>query len=423
MNPSDAFDRHVSDWLHADAEHRVPEHLDAVLRRTRTERQRPAWSSLERWLPIDISRHRSVFSQPASGRTLALLAVLALLITAIVAFAVGSHHPLPAPFGLARNGALLASANGDIFSIDPRTGADSPLIKDANQDFGPLFSRDGTKFLFLRAGNGGLKLVVANADGTGVREITPAVDGLDQVDWSPDSTRIAFLSGTNGRHAINIINVDGTGLETLPVRQPANQLNWLPPDGRQILFRGEHLLDSDPPAGIFSIRPDGTGLRQVSTRPALDKNDYQDLAVSPDGTLVAYRDVALEGRFRVRLLDLRTGGDRDLWEPADAVGSGGPVFSPDGRSILYLRWYADNSTQLVLAPLDGSQTDIALGPHGPLGQDGPTINNYQFTPDGTAVIANYDSEKVERLLPVDGSPAAVLIRGDLAFAAYQRLAP
>ncbi len=55
MNPSDAFDRHVSDWLHADAEHRVPEHLDAVLRRTRTERQRPAWSSLERWLPVDLT--------------------------------------------------------------------------------------------------------------------------------------------------------------------------------------------------------------------------------------------------------------------------------------------------------------------------------------------------------------------------------
>ena len=60
MNPSDAFDRHVSDWLHADAEHRVPEHLDAVLRRTRTERQRPAWSSLERWLPVDTSTLRFI---------------------------------------------------------------------------------------------------------------------------------------------------------------------------------------------------------------------------------------------------------------------------------------------------------------------------------------------------------------------------
>ena len=52
MIPSDGFDRTVSTWLHADAEHRVPDHLDAVLRRTRTERQRPAWSSLERWLPM-----------------------------------------------------------------------------------------------------------------------------------------------------------------------------------------------------------------------------------------------------------------------------------------------------------------------------------------------------------------------------------
>ena len=52
MNRSDGFDHIVSDWLHADAEHRVPDHLDAVLRRTRTERQRPAWSSLERWLPV-----------------------------------------------------------------------------------------------------------------------------------------------------------------------------------------------------------------------------------------------------------------------------------------------------------------------------------------------------------------------------------
>jgi hypothetical protein len=423
MNPGDAFDRHISDWLHADAEHRVPEHLDAVLRRTRTERQRPAWSSLERWLPLDIAAHRPVLTRPAYVRTLSLLAILALLIAAIVALAVGSRRPLPAPFGPARNGALISSADGDIFSIDPQTRTASPLVSGATFDFGPVFSRDGTRFLFLRGGDTGLKIVVANADGSGVREITPGIDGLDQLDWSPDSTRIAFLSGINGRHVINVINADGTGLTTFAVRRPANQVNWLPPDGREILFRGEHLLDSDPPAGIFAIRPDGTDLRQISSRPALDKNDYQDLAVSPDGTIVAYRDVALEGRFRVRLLDLRTGRDRVLWEPADSVGSGGPVFSPDGRSILYLHWYADTSTQLVLAPVDGSDTEIALGPHGPLGPDGPTISGYFFTPDGNAVIANYGSEKVERLLPTDGSQASVLIRGDLAFAAYQRLAP
>ena len=53
MITNDAFERTVSDWLHADAEHRIPDHLDAVLRLTSAERQRPAWSSLERWLPMD----------------------------------------------------------------------------------------------------------------------------------------------------------------------------------------------------------------------------------------------------------------------------------------------------------------------------------------------------------------------------------
>ena len=99
------------------------------------------------------------------------------------------------------------------------------------------------------------------------------------------------------------------------------------------------------------------------------------------------------------------------------------MFSPDGRSIVYLRWAPDSSTQLVVAPADGSGVGTPVGPRGPLGQDGPTINTYAFTPDGTAVVANFDAEKIERLLPIDGSPGSILARGDLAFASYQRLAP
>ena len=47
MDRTDDFAPTVSAWLHEDARHRAPDDLDAVLRRTRTERQRPAWSSLE----------------------------------------------------------------------------------------------------------------------------------------------------------------------------------------------------------------------------------------------------------------------------------------------------------------------------------------------------------------------------------------
>ena len=63
MNANDDPGRVVSDWLHEFGAHRVPDHLDAVLRTTSTRRQRPAWSSLERWLPM----HRPFASRPRPG--------------------------------------------------------------------------------------------------------------------------------------------------------------------------------------------------------------------------------------------------------------------------------------------------------------------------------------------------------------------
>jgi hypothetical protein len=431
MTTSHDFERQLGAWLREDSEQRVPDHLGAVLVGTIATRQRPWWSSLGRLLPMNVTATRLWAVRPASLRTVLVLGLVALIIAALVAAIVGSRRQLPPPFGLARNGALLASANGDLFTVDPTTGNDTPLIPGPTFDFGPVFSRDGTRVLFLRGAptpcgrpDCGLILAVANADGTGLREITTGVPGLDGLDWSPDGTRIAFLStiaGASG-HVLNIVKVDGTGIITLDAGRPVNQLSWLPPGGAEILFRGEEIDANDPPAGIFAIRSDGTRVRPISTRPALSKNDFNDVAVSPDGSLVAYR-VAAPGRpFEIRILDLRSKVERTLRAPSNS-GTGGPVFSPDGRSIVYLRWFPDQSTQLSVAPVDDSSPGIAIGPHGPPGPDGPTIRGYGFSPDGRSVFANYDAEKVARLMPVDGTPGVVVARGDLALVTYQRLAP
>ena len=158
--------------------------------------------------------------------------------------------------------------------------------------------------------------------------------------------------------------------------RPVHLPSWLPPDGGEIVFRGEQLSDDAPPPGIFAVRPDGSGLREISTRPAVDANDYEDISVSPDGTRIGYRgDDGPGGLFRSHVLDLRTGADRVLPSP-DGAGQFGPVFSPDGQSVLYLRGLAGNRVQLVVAPADGSSTGKAIGPRRRLGADGPTINGY-----------------------------------------------
>src|SRR5206468_10163395 len=139
----------------------------------------------------------------------------------------------------------------------------TPIVADGNFDFGPGFSRDGSKLLFLRAPANcglpdcGLMLVVANPDGSAAHAITPAVPGLDWVDWSPDSTRIAFISRRDGYGLLNVVNADGTDLRTLDVGRPAHLPSWLPPAGAEIVFRGEQLRGFDPPVGIFAVRPDG----------------------------------------------------------------------------------------------------------------------------------------------------------------------
>jgi Tol biopolymer transport system component len=377
---------------------------------------------------MDTTFRPRFFQTPRLSQVLLVGAVILALVAALLLYAGSQQHRLPPPFGVARNGALVSSADGDILTIEPSTGRRTTVVGGDTFDFGPLFSRDGTRFSFLRvppSGCGkpdcGLILAVANADGTAIRELTPGLERLDSVDWSPDGSRIAILTAPpdGPGHTIAIVAVDGSGMHALDLGRPAVEPNWLPPSGDEIVFRGEQLSADDPPAGIFAVRSDGTHLRPILTR----ATDYRSPAVAPDGHAVTYQDTGPDNIFQVHILDLRTGEDRVLPRPADTAALGA-VFSPDGRLVVYIRAYPDNTIQLAVAPADGSSTGTAIGPHAPfLGPEGPTINNYLWSPDGTAILANYDADKAARLVPIDGSPAVELARGDLAFPAYQRLAP
>jgi Tol biopolymer transport system component len=434
MTATHDFERQLGDWLRQDSEHRVADHLEAVLVRTIATRQRPRWSSVRRWLPFDVTLPRAPLSRSGSWRPLLAFVIVALLVATLVLLAVGSRRHVPPPFGLARNGAFVSAIAGQLFQVDPATGTKTPLAGGAPSAgaFGPMFSRDGTRLLYLRgADDHKAEIVVANADGSAPAVVSPAVDGLDQVDWSPDGSRIVFLSRVRDRGLINVVKVDGTGLTTLdrlPV--PAHQVTWLPPDGSAILFRGEHLLDADPPPAIYAVRPDGTGLKKLSSRPAANENDNNDVSAAPDGKSILYRESPATGGFFIHVLDLRTGVDRVLPSPAGAAQTS-PVFSPDGVRVAYLRFSTSRANgrllvQLVVAPLDGSMSGTQLPLVGVLGDDGPTINNHSFTPDGSALVTNELATQTEWLLPTDGSPGTVIARGTTAYDALttvQRLAP
>jgi len=118
MTAHDGFERTVAVWLRDDALPASPDQLDALLVRTMATRQRRWWSSPERWLPMDTTLRPRLFSPPPIAR-LVVIAVVVIALAGLLLFAVGSRQPrLPAPFGPARNGIMLSSADGDIFAIE-----------------------------------------------------------------------------------------------------------------------------------------------------------------------------------------------------------------------------------------------------------------------------------------------------------------
>ena len=429
MTTNERFERTMSAWLRDDAAFRVPDHLDEVLSVTRETSQRPAWSSLERWLPMDTTFRPRLFTLPSGARLIAV-ATLLLLILAVAIFAVGSQQRLPQPFGIARNGIVLTSQDGNLFRVDPVTAERKPLGLGDGFDFSPIFSRDGTKFMFLRSDGpltepAILTLYVANADGSGLRAVTPPTDSLDWMDWSPDGTQIAYVA----KEQLWVVDIATGEPRRISGAGPAHFPTWLPPDGKEILFR----LQTNSPA-IFAISPDGASERRpVSKAPANNGSDYQGVGVSPDGAHLVFTrwfqnppDLAEHGWLpRTVVLDIATGEETPL--PSEpGIGTYGGSWSPDGKLIAYARVYRTGGFQLVVTNADGSGNERTIGGKRPGKPDASDIRaTWAFTPDGTALVVRYgtDDQGEAYLLPLDGSAPVDLGSGGFEFVDVQRLAP
>ncbi|HEY8800718.1 MAG TPA: hypothetical protein VIM20_08980, partial [Candidatus Limnocylindrales bacterium] len=76
MNAHDDFNGMFSDWLDDQVGRGAPDYLDGILARTTRTRQRPAWSSLERWLPVQMTFSGRLAPIPRLAWLAALIAML-----------------------------------------------------------------------------------------------------------------------------------------------------------------------------------------------------------------------------------------------------------------------------------------------------------------------------------------------------------
>ena len=253
-----------------------------------------------------------------------------------------------AALAAAPGGTLAYERNGDIFV------GDRNLTRSKAQEYAPAWSPDARRIAYVSYRDGNGEIYVMNADGSGARRLTRhAAEDLSPA-WSPDGRRIAFAANRGGGYDVYVMRADGRRVERLTRLGASYSPAWSP-DGRTIVFSSSGRTPENPE--LWSIRPDGAGLRRL-TRTKGDAHTLGDDGFpswSPDGRTIVFSSnrtgngelwtMRPDGSGQRRLAGLP---GRDDWAPRYSPGGDWIAFEsrlPDRSDVYAVR---TDGTGLIL---------------------------------------------------------------------------
>ena len=167
--------------------------------------------------------------------------------------------------------------------------------------------------------------------------------------FSPDDRQLIFQSTRDGRGCDQIytMNVDGSNTKMVSTGLGRTTCSYFFPNGRRILYSSTHLGNKECPArpdfsggyvwavyptfDIFTARPDGSDVRQLTNTPGYDA----ETTISRNGKLVftSMRD----GDLDIYTMD---SDGRNVRRLTNELGyDGGPFWSGDGKQIVYRAYH------------------------------------------------------------------------------------
>jgi dipeptidyl aminopeptidase/acylaminoacyl peptidase len=260
-------------------------------------------------------------------------------------------------------------------------------------------------------GSTAVRMYIANADGSGVREAFPGRTDIVQYAWAPDSERAVLVATVAGKGVVSIFNL-GTGADTpLNLDLDVASALWRPNHDQLVLT-----TSSGDNRRFWVVDSDGTDQREIPVSPYA----INGAAVSPDGTRLAYATWDPSRPGGINVVDIDAGGDHSI----SAVFEDGYVwqdaeFSPDNSKMLSHRFLAGTyQSQLGLLDADAVAPPIMMGP---VAENPPA--NWAFAPDGTMILAYYETLSETWIFDSDGGNGRRAPFNGVEGMGWQRQAP
>ena len=216
--------------------------------------------------------------------------------------------------------------------------------------------KEGTQHLYVRLVDGGDPLALTKGE---VRDHSPT--------WSPDGNRIAFLrEGDEGRYEVLDIPALGGATRRLGVTA-GRGLSWSP-EGATLAVVDRSSLDEPFAISLLSTE---TGERRRVTSPPVDRH---------------------------------LGDSKSPFPPGDS----NPAFSPDGRSLAFLRFGTTQGNEIRVQALDAEEAALVASPK-------ILLWDVQWDSDGSTLVFSEGPTRGESHLmrvPASGGPPSRLLVGE-----------
>lgn len=219
----------------------------------------------------------------------------------------------------------------DIYTLNVGSGSVTRLADKGGYDIAGAWSPDNKQIAFVSdRASGYYRLYLMNSDGTNQKHIELSTDSerdVTNISWSPDGRYIVYGTSEhiNTQQALTptlfIADLKTQGVARLTSEElgACDDPDWSS-DGKWIAMVCSGGALTDAYGELYIIRPDGTGFKQITTRPADYKPSFPPNSFktwignprwSPDGSQIAYI-AAVNGSWNIYVTDIDGKNSRRL---------------------------------------------------------------------------------------------------------------